>query len=95
MPKVETVLYFVTPKGDSKAQITVKPARLVNTVPIANLVEAIQAKFGRKMPDILSGQRIRVFIEVDTSSRLTDYEIRDGDMLILWIEQPEELVEEV
>jgi len=95
MPKVETVLHFVMPRGDSKAQIVVKAARLVNTVPIANLVEAIQAKFGRKLPEILSGQRIRVFVEVDPSSALADYEIRDGDMIILWVERPEELVEEI
>ena len=93
MAKTEVVLYFLIPRSDSRADIEVKGARLVSTAPISSLVEAIQAKFGRQLPDIASGKRIKVFVEVDPSSSLSEYGIRDGDALILWVERPEELVE--
>lgn len=95
MSKIETTLYFVLPQDNSKAQIEIKAARLVNTVPASSLTEAIRDKFSHQLPKIASGKRIRMFVEIDPSAMLADYDIRDDSTIILWIERPEELVETI
>jgi len=93
MARTEVALLFVFPSG-KKARIESRAARLVSTAPAGSLIEAIQHKFRNSVSGIEKGT-IRMFVEVDPSMSLAEYNVRDDSIIILWVERPEDLVEPV